>query len=187
MNVRVISLAFCSAIFLLAGCSGVQSPPMMPEDVKGARVKSIDQFNQILSNAGNRKGQTIELAGRLERVEETQDGYKVFASWLPYPSSGAIEEGPRVDQEGPFPNFLFYFRGKVKEKAFTTIQGDTFILNGTIQGTEKTIVDMLGAEKDLLTLFAGCVRIWDTGATSEGRSLDVEYPGVISRTFCSQK
>ena len=188
MNVRVISLALFGSILVLTGCSGFQNPDMMPVEPKGSGVKDLEQFNQILSNVDSRKGQKIQLAGRLQRVEEIQDGYKVFASWLPYPSSGSIEEGPRDNQQRPVPNFLFYFHGKIGEKVFSIIQGNTFILEGTIQGTEKYMVNMFGAEKNLLTLAAGCVRIWETGTTSmEGTGVSVEYPGAIARTFCSKK
>jgi starvation-inducible outer membrane lipoprotein len=188
MNVQVISLAFFGGLLLLSGCSEFQTPAMMPVEPKGSGVKSLDQFNQILTNADTRKGQTVQLAGRLQRVEEIQNGYKVFASWLPYPSSGSIEEGPRDEQQGPVPNFLFYFHGKVGKEIFTTIQGNTFILEGTIQGTEKYMVDMFGSRKDLLTLSAECVRIWETGSTSlEGTGISMEYPGAIARTFCSKK
>lgn len=50
------------------------------------------------------------------------------------------------------------------------------------------MVDMFGAEKDLLTVSSDGVRIWETGSTSlEGTGVSVEYPGAIARTFCSKK
>ena len=185
-NVRVIALAFFGSVFFLSGCAGMEKTPVMPKDFKGERITSIDQFKQVLSQAEGRKGKAIQLAGRLRTVQETQDGYKVFASWLPYPSE-AIEDGPRDDQTGPVPNFLFYFHGKVKEKVFTIVQGNTFILDGTVKGTEKAVVNILGEEKDLLTVSVECVRIWETGTSSPGSGRSMDYPGEIARTFCSQK
>ena len=187
MNVRMIWLAFSGSIFLLSGCADIPTPPMMPKVDPRTSIKNLDQFTQILNDVAARKGQAIQLAGHLHSVEETQHVYKVFASWLPYPWHGVGEDGPSDVPGVGVPDYLFYFDGKMDMDEFTFVTGDKFILTGTIQGTEKFVVDFLDEGKKLLVVSAKCVHIWDTGTSEGGSGTTMEYPGEIARTFCAQK
>jgi len=161
----------------------------MPKVDPSASIKSLDQFNQILHDVAARKGQHIQLAGHLHSVKETQNGYKAFASWLPYPRHGVAEDGPSDVPGVGVPDYLFYFDGKMDMDEFSFVTGDKFILTGTIQGTEKFVIDFLDEEKTLLVVSAQCVHIWDTGTSGggSGSGTTMDYPGEIARTFCAQK
>lgn len=124
------------------------------------------------------------LAGAIVGIDETDEGYQVLAKGLPYPKSQP-EEGPIASESDGKRHFLFRFVGK-REREFYTIRGNKLLLAGTVEGTKKGLVHLLGSEKDLLFINAKCVHLWETGESnvSSGQGAS-EYGPARQRTLCA--
>ena len=182
-----VMAAFCG-LLIITGCA---VPPQSEEpdfsDDKVPAVRSPSEFDQVLSDSASNKGQAIKLAGRVDRIESTDEGYKVTANWLPYPPARRIDQGPKDVQMKESRRFLIFFRGKVKSRPFYLVRGNRFVMEGTIGGTQRAVVDIFGTQSDLLYVHADCVRVWETGIAGGGTEPDSQYPDAVARTFCTKR
>ncbi len=181
-------VGFLGLSVLVSSCAHMpQTPPTFDEGQSPA-VRTTAEFDQIVSDVAEHEGKAIKLAGRIRRIEETEEGYKVLASWLPFPAPKDYDRGPRDAGSDDGIRFIVYYPEKVKKRVFFIIKGNKFVLEGTVGGTETAIVDMFGKRQDLLYITASCVRVWETGQSTIGTTADSEeYAGAIARTFCVGK
>ncbi len=181
LGVTCLSLLFSSCT-LPTG-----TEPTFPQD-SSPQITSLAQFDQILSDVEGQKGKMMKLAGQVERVESTDEGYKALVNWLPYPPARRVYKGPQVVKLDEGRRYLIFFRGKVNTTQRPLfIQGNRFVVEGKVKGTENTVIDMFGTQKDLLSINANCVRIWETGMATDSSDPDSQYPLPVARTICAAK
>ena len=179
-------------VFSLLGLVGLQSGytthaasdvALFPDD-KGAKiVTTSSQFDEMAGNSENYLGQETKLAGAVVSIEETAEGYLVLARWLPYPKQ--VDQVPQVGQTDDSRHFLIRFVGKRKKEFYTT-RGNKILLEGTVAGTKKALVNVFGPEQNLLYVNTKCVKIWETGQDDDSSSqMDSEYPPTRQRTLCT--
>ncbi len=174
-------------ITLCAGCTTQQSVvPLYPDDPGAQAVRTSSQFDTITNNSNEYVGQKIKLAGRIEYLISSKEGYEVLAKWLPYPEIQPLDQGPRDPEVDPRRYFLIHFEGK-RERPFVTTHGNVFILQGTVEGTRKALVNTLGHRQNLLSVNTQCVHVWETGDDTISDSPDSQYPDARSKTFCADQ
>ena len=177
-----------AVLVLLSGCASPEE--RKAETLFGSdqipAVKSTDQLDKIVGDIPAHQGKPIRLAGRVLRVDSVEGGYTALARWLPYPSPRRVDKGPKDDQADDGPRFVISYRGIVKDRPYTSL-GNKFVLEGTVNGTRKTVVDVFGTQKDLLHVDARCVRVWETGVSDIGGTPDSDIPLAVSRTFCVEE
>jgi len=187
MKHNILVFSVVGLIALGAGCATPQdSPPLYPKDSGAQVVATVSQFDTIAENPDGHVGQEIKLAGRVDTLEETPEGYQVLAKWLPYPEKKALDQGPRDPKVDPRRHFLIRFKGK-RDRTFVTTHGNKFILEGTVAGTKGTLINMFGLRKDLLYVNATCVHVWETGIDVISQDPDSEFPDVRNKTFCADQ
>lgn len=182
MKQRIMKIGFAGWVALLSACAPTQDRPP-GHSVGEIGVTSVSQLDE--RRTGN-SGAAIRLAGRIQRIDSTADGYDVLASWLPYPTEFRLGSAPMEALPDQVRHFVFHFHGKPKSP-FTTWKGNKFILEGRVEGTRDTVVDMFGTTKALLYVRADCVRVWETGGDTVNRDPDAEYPDAMAHTFCARK
>ena len=174
-------------MFLLTGCeTGPESRPRYPEGKQLPVVSSASTFDGIVTGISGYEGKEIKVAGRIQNIDSTEEGYVVFAKWLPYPKQYSIGAGPPDSPSDQDRHFVFSFRGK-RKSPFTMYRGNKFIMEGRVQGTRKMVVDITGTQRQLLHLVAGCVRVWETGMGTMSTGPDSQYPDARAHTFCPDK
>lgn len=185
MKTGVFFLGLLGLVGLQLGCTPTPGSELLAS--KGNEDKMVTmgaQFDDMAGNSSKYQGRTVMLAGAIVSIDETDEGYQVLAQWLPYPKSQP-EEGPIASESDGKRHFLFRFVGK-REREFYTIHGNKFLLDGTVEGTKKGLVHLLGSEKDLLYVNAKCVHVWETGESnvSSGQGAS-EYGAARHRTLCA--
>ncbi|WP_342349211.1 hypothetical protein [uncultured Nitrospira sp.] len=185
MRKEVIVLGILGLVGLQIGCTALPGSDLLSSKSNGTKtVTTSQQFDEIADNSSSYLGQEKKLAGAVVSIDQTDEGYTILAEWLPYPKT-QLEEGPKIGQSDRSRHFLIRFVGK-REKDFYTTRGNIFLLEGTVEGTKKTLVNVFGPRKDLLSVNAKCVRIWETGQDPDSSSQrDVEYPPTRNRTLCA--
>ena len=184
-------LSYAGIMFVLAGCAS-------PEKQKAAAllggeqipaVTSATQFDKMASEVSAYQGTGVRLAGRIQRVEETDEGYRALVRWLPYPPPKDVDQGPTdIEGEGlsatKGQHYVVTYPGKIKRRHYI-VKGNKFVLKGTVEGTSRTVVNVFGQRKDLLVVKARCVRVWETGTSPvEHMTPDTDYPEAVSHTHC---
>ena len=184
MRKGILVVSLLGLVSLQSGCTTHPDSDVLFPDDKGAKiVTTSSQFDEIAGNLEKYSGQETKLAGAVVSMDQTAEGYLVLARWLPYPKQ--TEQVPQVGQTDDSRHFLIRFVGK-REKKFYTTRGNKFLLEGTITGTKKALVNVFGPEKNLLYVNTKCVKIWETGQDEDtGSQRDVEYPPVRQRTLCA--
>ena len=146
-------------------------------------VTTSAQFDEMAGNSANYLGKETKLAGAVVSIDKTDEGYLVLARWLPYPKTKA-DQGPKVTQTDDTRHFLIRFVGK-REKVFYTTRGNKFLLEGTVEGEKKALVNVFGPRQNLLYVNTKCVHIWETGEAEISATHDSEFPDVRERTLCA--
>lgn len=183
MNRRIMDIGVAICVAWLSACAPMMNgSPKYPVSEAGA-VTSVSQFDERLTS---HSGTEIRVAGRIQRIDTTPDGYDVLASWLPYPTEFRLGGAPMDASSDQVRHFVFHFHGKPKSP-FTTWRGNKFMLEGRVEGTRHTVVDMFGTRKALLYVRADCVRVWETGGDTVNRDPDAAYPDAMAHTFCARK
>ncbi len=183
MRRNLFKVGLAGSLLLVSGCASVQNgTSTYPQGAAGA-ITSLSQFDARVTGDS---GSEVRVAGRIQRIDTTGDGYDVLASWLPYPTGFRLDSAPMDASSDQVRHFVFHFHGKPKSP-FTTWKGNKFILEGRVEGTRNTVVDMFGTNKDLLYVRADCVRVWETGGDTVNRDPDAEYPDALAHTFCARK
>ncbi len=186
MRRTIIELVLAGSALVLSGCASMQDvPPAYPQGAAGV-VTSLSQFDERVAGVAGHLGTEIRAAGRIQRIDSTADGYDVLASWLPYPTDFRMGSAPMDVSPDQVRHFVFHFHGKPKSP-FTTWKGNKFLLEGRVEGTRNTVVDVFGTNKDLLYVRADCVRVWETGGDTVNQDPDAEYPDAMAHTFCARK
>jgi starvation-inducible outer membrane lipoprotein len=185
MRKGIIVLGILGLVGLQIGCTALPGSDLLSSNSNGTKtVASNSQFDEIADNPSSYLGQEKRLAGAVVSIDQTDEGYLILAEWLPYPQT-QIEEGPQIGQTDRSRHFLIRFIGK-REKEFYTTRGNIFLLEGTVEGTQKALVNVFGPRKDLLYVNAKCIRIWETGQDdSRSSQLDNQYPPTRNRTLCA--
>ncbi len=187
MKSHILEFGVVGLLVLCVGCATPpSSEPLYPDDKDALAVMTVSQFDAIASNPNGYVGKEIKLAGRVDILASTQEGYEVLARWLPYPEKQALDQGLRDPKVKPREYFLIRFKGK-RERTFVTTHGNVFILEGTVLGIKGTVVNMFGLRKDLLYVNAQCVHVWETGADFISDAPDSQYPDARSKTFCADQ
>lgn len=185
MRKRIVVFGILGLVGLQMGCTPLPGSDLLSSKSNGTKtVTSSSQFDELADNPSSYLGQEKRLAGAVVSIDPTEEGYLVLAEWLPYPKK-QVEEGPQVDQSDRSRHFLIRFIGKWKKEFYTT-RGNLFLLEGTVEGTKKALVNVFGPRKDLLYVNARCVRVWETGQDdSRSSQLDNQYPPTRVRTLCA--
>lgn len=185
MRKKILVLGILGLVGLQIGCSTLPGSDLLSSKSNGTKtVTTSPQFDEIANNPSSYVGQERKLAGAVVSMDQTDEGYIILAEWLPYPET-QLEEGPKMGQSDRSRHFLIRFIGK-REKEFYTTRGNIFLLEGTVEGTKRALVNVFGPRKDLLYVNAKCIRIWETGQDPDSSSQrDVEYPPTRSRTLCA--
>ncbi len=185
MRKGIMVLGILGLMGLQIGCAKLPGSDLLSPKSNGTKmVTTSPQFDEIANNSSSYVGQEKKLAGAVVSIDQTDEGYLILAEWLPYPKT-QIEEGPKIGQSDRSRHFLIRFVGK-REKDFYTTRGNIFLMEGTVEGTQKALVKVFGPRKDLLYVNAKCVRIWETGQDPDSSSQrDVEYPPIRNRTVCT--
>ncbi|GJL60223.1 MAG: hypothetical protein NPIRA03_30800 [Nitrospirales bacterium] len=181
----IVVFGILGLVGMQIGCKPLPGSDLLSSQSNGAKtITSSSQFDKLADNPSSYLGQEKRLAGAVVSIDQTEEGYLVLAEWLPYPKK-QIEEGPQVDQSDRSRHFLIRFIGK-REKEFYTTRGNLFLLEGTVEGTKKALVNVFGPRKNLLYVNARCVRIWETGQDeSRSSQLDSQYPPARVKTLCA--
>ena len=180
-------LSFAGAMIVLAACASPQErkAESLFQGEQIPAVTSVTQFDKMVTDISAYQGKDVRLAGRIQRVDETEEGYRALVRWLPYPPPRLIDQGPQDVQGEEGQHFVVTYRGKAKRRHFIVL-GNKFVLEGRVEGTSRTVVDVFGQRRDLLVVKARCVRVWETGASGVVHgSPDTDYPEAVSRTFCA--
>ena len=176
-------------VSLFAICEGCatskNSSPVYSDDKEAQAVMDVNQFDTIANHPNEYVKQKVKLAGRIDVLKSTQEGYEVLAKWLPYPDKQALNQGPQDPKIDPRRQFAVHFKGK-RDRVFVTSRGNKFILEGTVKGTQGTLVNTFGLEKDLLYINAICVHVWETGIDEIMTSPDTKNDHR-SKTFCADR
>ncbi|MDR4482224.1 MAG: hypothetical protein R3B95_03055 [Nitrospirales bacterium] len=185
MRKVIIMFGILGLVSLQIGCTKLPGSDLLSPTSNGTKtVTTSQQFDELADNSPAFLGQEKRLAGAVVSIDQTDEGYSILAEWLPYPTR-EIEEGPKISQADRSRHFLIRFIGK-REKEFYTTRGNIFLLEGTVEGTKKALVNVFGPRKDLLYVNARCVRIWETGQDGDPSSqLDSQYPPRRNRTLCA--
>lgn len=185
MRKGIIVFGIWGLVGLQIGCTPLPGSDLVSSKSNGTKmVTTSTQFDEIAENSSSYLGQEKKLAGAVVSIDQTDEGYMILAEWLPYPKT-QLEEGPKVEQSDRSRHFLIRFIGK-REKEFYTTRGNIFLLEGTVEGTKKALVNVFGPRKDLLYVNAKCIRIWETGQdTDRSSQLDNPYPPTRNRTLCA--
>lgn len=179
------NVAILASLVFLSGCPSMpDGQPKYPVGQSGA-ITSIAQLEEAVAEADGNKGVEIRLAGRIQGIEPTAEGYHVLATWLPYPASFRMATPPRDSALGEPRHFTFYFYGKPTSD-FRVWRGNKFILEGTVEGKKKTVIDVIGRSQTLLSVRANCVHVWETGQSDAVADPDSQYE-ARARTFCARK
>ncbi len=184
MRKAILLLGVLGVLGLQNGCTTSPGADLLVPKKNGGRIVTTSaQFDEMAGNSSSYVGQEKLLAGAIVSIDPTAEGYLVLAEWLPYPKQP--EEGPRASQSNGGRHFLIRFIGK-REQEFYTTRGNKFLLEGKVEGTRKALVNVFGSKKDLLTINAKCVHIWETGEANVGSGPgDAEYPPTRQRTVCA--
>ena len=178
MKTGILLFGLLGLVCLQSACTTTPGSELLaPKGNEDKMVILGTQFDDMAGNPSQYQGRTAMLAGAIVSIDETDEGYRVLASWLPYPKARP-EEGPMAGESDGKRHFLIRFVGK-REREFYTIRGNKFLLEGTVEGTHKGVVHLLGSEKDLLHVNAKCVHLWETGESdvSSGQvPLNMELP-----------
>jgi hypothetical protein len=187
MKKAIIVLGILGLVGLQIGCANLPGSDLLSSKSNGTKtVTTSQQFDEIADNSSSYLGQEKKLAGAVFSIDQTAEGYLILAEWLPYPQAG-LEEGPKIDRSQRSRHFLIRFTGK-REREFYTTRGNTFLLEGTVEGTEKALVSVFGPRQDLLYVKARCIRMWETGQDTDSSSqMDNPYPPRRSRTLCADE
>ena len=185
MRNAILVLSVLSLVGLQSGCTTSPTSDLLAPKTNGEKmVTTSSQFDELASNWSGYRGQDKLLAGAIMSIDETDEGYLVLAQWLPYPKTQA-EQGPQVSDLAGSRHFLIRFIGK-PEQEFHTVRGNKFLLEGKVEGTKKALVNVFGPKKELLSINAKCVHIWETGEANIGSGPgDAEYPPIRQRTVCA--
>ncbi|GJL68584.1 MAG: hypothetical protein NPIRA06_12190 [Nitrospirales bacterium] len=185
MRKGIIALGIFGLVSLQIGCAALPGSDLLLSKANGTKTVTTDQqFDELADNSSSFLHQEKRLAGAVVSIDQTDEGYLILAEWLPYPKM-ALEEGPKIGQSDRSRHFLIRFVGK-REKDFYTTRGNIFLMEGTVEGTKKALVNVFGPRKDLLYVKAKCIRIWETGQDRDSSSqLDSQYPPRRNRTLCA--
>ena len=187
MKKGILAVSLLGLVSLQSGSTthAASDVALFPDD-KGAKiVTTSSQFDEMAGNSENYSGHEMKIAGAVVSIDHTAEGYLVLARWLPYPKTTNVDQPPQVGQTDDSRHFLIRFVGKRKREFYTT-RGNKFLLEGTVVGTKKALVNVFGPEKNLLYVNTKCVKIWETGQDEDtGSQRDVEYPPVRQRTLCA--
>lgn len=185
MRKGILVFSLLGLVGLQSGCTtSPGSDVLFPEDEGAKIVTTSSQFDELAENSENYVGQETKLAGAVVSIDQTAEGYLVLAKWLPYPKTYE-EQPPQVGQIDGDRHFLMRFIGK-REQVFYTTHGNKFLLEGKVEGTKKALVNVFGPRKNLLSVNAKCVKIWETGGdVDSGSQRDSEYAPTRKRTLCA--
>ena len=187
MKRYLLMLSIVGFLGFSEGCGTLQSSqPLYSDDTDAQAVRDVALFDTMTKTPDGYVGQKIRLAGRVDLLQSTPEGYEVIAEWLPYPEKLALEQGPGNPKVEPRRHFLINFKGK-RDRTFVTTHGNTFILVGTVAGTKEVIINLFGLKKDLLYVNATCVHVWETGMSIINNAPDSEHSDNRSKTFCADK
>ncbi len=169
---------------LQIGCTTLTGSDLLSSKSNGTKtVTTSQQFDEMAGNSENYVGQDTKLAGAVVSIDQTAEGYLVLARWLPYPKQE--DQAPKVGQAEDSRHFLIRFVGK-REKTFHTNHGNKFLLEGTVAGTKKALVNVFGRKQNLLYVNTTCIKIWENGHDADSSSqIDSEYPPTRKRTLCA--
>lgn len=185
MKKGILLLGLLGLVGWQTACTATPGSELLaPKGNENNMVTTGAQFDDMAGNPSKYQDRAAMLAGAIVSIDETDEGYRVLAKWLPYPKSRP-EEGPIAEESEGKRHFLFRFVGK-REREFHTIRGNKFLMEGTVEGTKKGLVHLLGSEQDLLHVNAKCVHIWETGESnvSSGQAAS-EYGPARQRTLCA--
>jgi len=176
-------LSVLGLVGLQNGCTASPTSSLLaPKENGNKMVTTSSQFDELASNSSHYLGQEKLLAGAIVSIDQTDEGYLALAQWLPYPKT-QTQEGPTVSESAENRHFLIRFVGK-REQEFHATRGNKFLLEGKVEGTQKALVNVFGPKKDLLSVNAKCIHIWETGEATVSSGLDSEYPSIRQRTVC---
>ena len=182
MKVLITVAVWC----LLSYTQGLAADTMFPEDAT-PRVGTKADFQEFASDVEGKKGQMIKLAGRMIGFDPTDEGTVILAEWLPYPTDLDLEDGPKDHDVDTGLRFALRYPGETHDPQFKW-KGNKFILEGTIEGERKVVVNLFGTNKTLPYIMVRCIHVWETGETEEFDQPDVQFKGPhIARTFCVGK
>lgn len=185
MKKAIIVFSVLGLVGLQSGCTTLPGSDLLTS--KGNEEKMVttsSQFDEMAGNSSRYLGQEKMVAGAIVSIDQADEGYLVLAEWLPYPKT-QLEQGPVASQTDGDRHFLIRFIGK-REKEFYTTRGNIFLLEGTVEGTKKALVQVFGPRKELLYINAKCVHIWETGQDDARSSqIDNAYPSTRNRTVCA--
>lgn len=184
---------FLGILVVSSGCQGLPTTePTFPEDDVRA-VRTATQFDALVQQAGRGERMQIKLAGRVVRVEVTDQGAVVLANWLPFPRHTSLESAPSDSQAAGGREFVFLFPGKIGDP-FTPNgvydpaagwEGNRFLMEGALAGIKTMTVEALGEEKSLLYVTVRCIHVWETGESELASQPDSQWAGSVARTFCA--
>ena len=187
MRKAILAFSLLGLVGLQSGCTthAGSDVVLFPKD-KGAKiVTKSSQFDEMAGNSENYLGQELKIAGAVVSIDQTAEGYLVLARWLPYPKTTNVDQPPRGGQTDDLRHFLIRFVGQRETKFYTT-RGNKFLLEGTVAGTKRALVNVFGPKQNLLYVNTKCVKIWETGEDEGSDSeRDVEYPPIRRRTLCA--
>ena len=184
MRNAILVLSVLGLVGLQSGCATSPTSDLLAPKTNGERmVTTSSQFDELASNSSRNMGKEKLLAGAIVSIDQTDEGYQVLAQWLPYPKTQA-EQGPQVSESAGNRHFLIRFVGK-REQGFHTVRGNKFLVEGKVEGTKKTLVNVFGPKKDLLSINAKCVHIWETGEAAISSASSSEYAPPRQRTVCA--
>ena len=183
MKYATVVFAFVGLGVLVSGCAATTGSNRL-SPTEGPIVRTSSEFDDMAKDVTAHEGERVKLAGRVQRVESQDDGYRVLAKWLPYPAAKMFDEGPKDIPSEDARHFIVKYRGKVRQN-FSLVKGNTFIINGNIEGTRETVISVVGRKANLLLVNADCVRIWETGQSPVATSPDSQFlDSYFSHTFC---
>ena len=184
MRKGILVLSVLGLMGLQNGCAPHPGSDLLFPKGNGAKMVTTGaQFDEMAGNSEKYLGHETMLAGAVMSIDHTDEGYFVLAKWLPYPKTKA-DKGPKAGQADDTRHFLIRFLGK-REKVFYTTRGNKFLLEGTVEGTKKALVNVFGPRQNLLYVNTKCVHIWETGEAEIRATADSEFPDVRERTLCA--
>jgi hypothetical protein len=184
MKKGILVFSLLGLVGLQNGCTTPLDSDLMFPERDGAKIITTNaQFDEMAGHSEKYLGHEVKLAGAVVSIDQTDEGYLVLAKWLPYPTT-QVDKGPRAGQADENRHFLIRFVGK-RKKVFYTTRGNKFLLEGKVEGTKKSLVNVFGPEENLLYVNTKCVHIWETGEGEIGDSMDSQYPETRERTLCA--
>ena len=189
---------FLSSLIIFSlplGCiSSSTTEPVFPEDQTPAIISAND-FDRIWDNLDGYKNKTVKIAGRIVDTSSTPEGAVILATWIPYVPHFDLEDGPPDTAPELSRNFAFLFPGIAGDPfakgpdydPLVAWEGNKFVLEGTVKGSRKMLLSVVGEEKTMLFIKAQCIHVWETGESEATSQPDSQWAGQIARTFCVRK